>query len=185
MTSGQGGRSIVHNNSCFGIKAGKSLQVGVNRLLFCRRFDAKSLLHSFFNSLVILGSIEDMCCFHLFRLLLVALFQFSFRKSLLCLFLVPVVSILTHPLSLRLDAQPRPRPSVSPWKNQSAWFRDRCVVLVAPLKVVPRTFTWTVRKQKSSFYLTTNTIQCKLEAAGGPLAPWGSLCKRKKQDRQK
>lgn len=65
----------MHNNSYFGINGEKFLQVGVNHLLFCRRINAEKYHFTlfFFNSLVILGSIEDIFGFHLFPILWVVL----------------------------------------------------------------------------------------------------------------
>lgn len=45
------------------------------------------------------------------------------------------------------------------------------MILINVMKVVPRTSTWIIGEQKSSFYLITNIIKYKLEAAGGPIAP--------------
>lgn len=92
----------MHNKSYCDINVGNFVQVGVHCLLFCRRINAEKLSFNFI--LVILTSIGDLYCFHLFLIYLVALLQFFFRGFPVCLFLVHAPSLPIQPLSPELDA---------------------------------------------------------------------------------
>lgn len=146
---GQGGGSLVRNNSYFGINVEKCLQLGVNCLL--QKNNAQSSLFLFFIVLLCYHSLFKKKKFisnaeeyrrHLFPILSVALFQFFFRKSSPCLVFVDVVSVLTHPLSPGLNACMILAQVPCITLKKTKWLvKDRCVILVSLMKVVSRIFT--------------------------------------------